>query len=154
TALVVERVIGLVGLLATILLFMPFAGRLTEGHSFGELIGAMKGPLAAALVLGVLVLLQPAWFSRTLRLIPNEKARRFASSVIDAATAYSTRRGTMLFALALAVVGQITTTLMYFCNAMSIATEGVHTSEVLFASAVMTLGTFIAPSASGEGVRE
>ena len=30
----------------------------------------------------------------------------------------------------------------------------MHATEVLFASAVMTLGTFIAPSASGEGVRE
>ena len=48
----------------------------------------------------------------------------------------------------------MTTTLMYFCNAMSIAAGGVHPSEVLFASAVMTLGTFVAPSASGEGVRE
>jgi uncharacterized membrane protein YbhN (UPF0104 family) len=154
TALAVERIIGLVGLLATILLFMPFAGRLTQGQSFGEMVGAMKVPLAGAMVLGVLVLLQPAWFQPVLRLIPHEKARRFAASVINAATAYSNRRGHMLFALGLAVVGQVTTTLMYFCNAMSIAAGGVHPSEVLFASAVMTLGTFVAPSASGEGVRE
>src|SRR6185295_13326375 len=68
--------------------------------------------------------------------------------------AYSSHRGHLLLALVMAIIGQITTTLMYFCNAMSIAAEGVHTSEVLFASAVMTLGTFVAPSASGEGVRE
>lgn len=154
TALAVERIIGLVGLLATILLFMPFAGRLIEGHSFGEMVGAMKVPLAGAMLLGVLVLLQPAWFQPVLRVIPSEKIRNFAGHVINSATAYSNRRGYMLFALLLAVVGQVTTTLMYFCNAMSIAAEGVHTSEVLFASAVMTLGTFIAPSASGEGVRE
>lgn len=154
TALAVERIIGLVGLLATILIFMPFAGRLTQGHSFGELVGAMKIPLAGAMVLGVLVLLQPGWFNPILRLVPHEKVRRFAASVIQSATAYSNRRGHMLFALGLAVVGQVTTTLMYFCNAMSIAAENVHTTEVLFASAVMTLGTFIAPSASGEGVRE
>jgi hypothetical protein len=54
----------------------------------------------------------------------------------------------------MAVVGQLTTTLMYFCNAMSLATQNVRASEVLFASAVMTFGTFVAPSASGEGVRE
>lgn len=154
TALAVERIIGLVGLLATILLFMPFAGRLIQGHSFGEMIGAMKVPLAGAMLLGVLVLLQPSWFQSLLRLIPSEKVRSFAGHVITSATAYSDRRGYMLFALVLAVVGQVTTTLMYFCNAMSIAAEGVHTSEVLFASAVMTLGTFVAPSASGEGVRE
>ena len=61
-----------------------------------------------------------------LRLIPHEKARGFAASVINAATAYSNRRGHMLFALGLAVVGQVTTTLMYFCNAMSIAAGGVQ----------------------------
>src|SRR5258708_6172195 len=43
---------------------------------------------------------------------------------------------------------------MYFANAMALATQNVHASEVLFASAVMTFGTFVAPSASGEGVRE
>jgi uncharacterized membrane protein YbhN (UPF0104 family) len=154
TALAVERVIGLVGLFAVILLFMPFAGRLTEGQSFGEMVGAMKVPFAAAMLMGVLLLLQPSWFRGLLRLVPSERLRRFASNVIDAATAYSSHRGHLLVALAMAIVGQITTTLMYFCNAMSLATQNVHPSEVLFASAVMTFGTFVAPSASGEGVRE
>ncbi len=154
TALAVERVIGLVGLFAVILLFMPFAGRLTEGQSFGELVGAMKVPFAAAMVTGVLLLLQPSWFRGLLRLVPSARLKKFAGNVIDAATAYSTHRMHLLLALAMAIVGQITTTLMYFCNAMSLAAQNVHTSEVLFASAVMTFGTFVAPSASGEGVRE
>jgi uncharacterized membrane protein YbhN (UPF0104 family) len=154
TALAVERVIGLVGLFAVILLFMPFAGRLMQGQSFGEMVGAMKVPFAAAMLAGLLLLLQPSWFRGLLRLVPSERLKRFAGNVIDAATAYSTHRTHLLLALALAIVGQITTTLMYFCNAMSLATPNVHTSEVLFASAVMTFGTFVAPSASGEGVRE
>jgi uncharacterized membrane protein YbhN (UPF0104 family) len=154
TALAVERLIGLVGLFAVILMFMPFAGRITQGQSFGEMVGAMKVPFAAAMIAGVLLLLQPAWFRGLLRLVPTEKLRRFAGNVIDAATAYSSHRGHLLLALAMAIIGQITTTLMYFCNAMSLATPNVHTSEVLFASAVMTFGTFVAPSASGEGVRE
>src|SRR5207253_11319701 len=82
------------------------------------------------------------------------RARTFADNVIDAATAYADRRGHLLLALGLAVFGQLTTTLMYFANAMSLATHNVRVSEVLFASAVMTFGTFVAPSASGEGVRE
>lgn len=154
TALGVERVIGLVGLLVVILLFMPFAGRLTQGQSFGEMVGAMKVPLAGAAVLGVLVLLRPEWFRGLLRLVPSERLRRFAGNVVDSATAYGSHRGSLVLALALAIVGQLTTTLMYFCNAMSLSTAGVHPTEVLFASAVMTLGTFVAPSASGEGVRE
>jgi len=154
TVLAVERVIGLVGLFAVILLFMPFAGRVTQGQSLGGLVAAMKVPLAATAVFGFLVLLQPGWFRGFLRLVPSAGARRFAASVIDAATAYGHRRGYLLLALLLAVVGQITTTLMYFANAMSLGAASVRPSEVLFASAVMTFGTFVAPSASGEGVRE
>lgn len=154
TTLVVERLLGLVGLFVVILLFMPFAGRITQGQSFGELVAAMKIPIAATAVFGVLILLQPAWFRGLLRLVPAGRLRAFASSAIDSATAYSTRRRHLLLALGLAIFGQLTTTLMYFCNAMALATQNVHATEVLFASAVMTLGTFIAPSASGEGVRE
>lgn len=154
TALVVERLLGLVALLAVILLFMPFAGRLTQGQTLGELVGALRLPLAGAAVLGVLLLLQPSWFRGLLRLVPGERLRTLLSNVIDAATAYGHHRGSLLLALGLAVFGQITTTLMYFGNAMAITTQGVSVTEVLFAAAVMTLGTFVAPSASGEGVRE
>jgi hypothetical protein len=154
TTLVVERLLGLVALFAVILLFMPFAGRILQGQSFGELVAAMKLPIAATLVLGVLLLLQPTWFRGLLRLVPSARAKRLAGHFIDSATAYSARRPSLLLALGLAVFGQLTTTLMYFCNAMALATQNVHAAEVLFASAVMTLGTFIAPSASGEGVRE
>ena len=78
TTLVVERLLGLVGLFAVILLFMPFAGRITQGQSFGELVAAIKIPIAATLVFGVLVLLQPEWFRGLLRLIPNGRLRNFA----------------------------------------------------------------------------
>src|SRR5438093_8402298 len=154
TVLAVERVLGLVGLFAVILLFMPFAGRITQGQSLGELVGAMKVPLAGTTLFGILILLRPTWFRGLLRVLPGARVRHFAGNVIDAATAYSNRRGYLLFALVLAVVGQVTTTLMYFANAMSLGTQHVRASEVLFASAVMTFGTFVAPSASGEGVRE
>lgn len=154
TVLAVERIIGLVGLLGVILLFMPFAGRLTQGQSFGELVGALTLPLAATAVFGVLILLQPSWFRGILAILPGQRIKKFTSNVIDAATAYSNSRSSLVLALVLALVGQITTTLMYFANAMSLATQNVKTVEVLFASAVMTFGTFVAPSASGEGVRE
>jgi hypothetical protein len=154
TTLVVERLLGLVGLFVVILLFMPFAGRITQGQSLGELVAAMKVPIAATAVFGVLILLQPHWFRGLLHLVPSGRLQRFAANAMDSATAYSTRRSHLLLALGLAIFGQLTTTLMYFCNAMALATQNVHATEVLFASAVMTLGTFIAPSASGEGVRE
>jgi uncharacterized membrane protein YbhN (UPF0104 family) len=154
TTLVVERVLGLVGLLAVILLFMPFAGRVTEGQTLGQIVAGLKVPIAGAVVFAVLLLVQPELFRSLLRLVPHAGLRRFAHHVIDAITAYSQRRGHLVLALAIAIFGQITTTLMYFANAMAVSAQGAHVSEILFAAAVMTLGTFIAPSASGEGVRE
>lgn len=153
TAIAIERVIGAVGLLLTIVLFMPFAGDLLHGQSFGELVGAMRVPLVFGALLATLLVLQPRWFEPVLGLLP-ARAHGLARKVLDAATAYQGRRSYLVIALAMAVIGQVTTTLMYFCNAMAIHTASVSTMEVLFASAVMTLGTFVAPSASGEGVRE
>ncbi len=152
TALAVERVIGLVGLLAVILMFMPFADLGNKG--LGELVSALKLPIAAGVFFGLLLLLQPNWFQPLVRLVPTAKLRNFVTSAITSATAYSSNRMPLLVALGCAVFGQVTTMFMYFGNAMALQVEGVTTAQVLYASAVMTLGTFLAPSASGEGVRE
>lgn len=152
TALAVERLIGLVGLFVVILLFMPFAN--LGDRSLGELAQAMAIPLGAGMIFGILLLLQPAWFGWLVRLMPHPKLKKFLDSAITAATAYSQRRSALLIALGCAVFGQITTMFMYFGNAMALQVEGVTMAQVLYASAIMTLGTFLAPSASGEGVRE
>jgi hypothetical protein len=59
-----------------------------------------------------------------------------------------------LIALACAVFGQVTTMAMYFGNAMALQVEGVTMLQVFYAAAVMTLFTFLIPTAAGEGVRE
>lgn len=152
TAIVVERLIGLVGLFTVILLFMPFVS--LGGRDLAELLSAMKIPIAAAVLFGVLLLLQPRWFQPLVGLMPHPKLKSFLANAITSLTAYASARGSLLVALACAVVGQLTTMFMYFGNAMALQVEGVTMAEVLYASAVMTLGTFLAPSASGEGVRE
>ena len=152
TALAVERVIGLVGLLATILLFMPFAD--LSGRDLADIVQAMAVPLAAAMIFGLLLLLRPELFSPVIRLIPVAKVRNFVQGTITSATAYSSRRSALVIALLCAVFGQITTMAMYFANAMALQVEGVTMLQVFYAAAVMTLGTFITPTAAGEGVRE
>ncbi len=152
TALAVERVVGLVGLLAVILGFMPFAH--LEGRDLADVVRAMALPIAAAMICGVLLLLRPEWFQALVRFLPGAKARSFLERAITSATAYSSRRSALLVALGCAIFGQLTTMFMYFGNAMALDVEGVTVAQVLYASAVMTLGTFLAPSASGEGVRE
>jgi len=152
TVLAVERVIGLVGLLAVVLLFMPFAH--LEGQGMADMLKALALPIACAMVFGVLLLLQPTWFRPLIRFIPMAKVRTFVQSAVEAATAYSSRRNALVLALACAIFGQITTTLMYFGNAMALGCTGVTMMQVMYAASVMTVGTFLIPSAAGEGVRE
>lgn len=152
TAIAAERVIGLVGLLTVILAFMPFAG--LDGKDLADVMKALALPIAAAIVFGLLLLMRPAMFHGLARFIPHPKLKSFFTSAIESATAYSSNRRALLIALACAVFGQITTMFMYFGNAMALDVKGASTMQILYASAVMTLGTFLAPSASGEGVRE
>lgn len=152
TALAVERVIGLVGLLAVILMFMPFAN--LGGRDLQDVIAGLRIPIAAGVFFGVLFLLQPSWFRGLARAVPSEKGRVFLTNAIESATAYGSNRMPLLIALACAVVGQLTTMFMYFGNAMALDVQGTTMTQILYASAIMTLGTFLAPSASGEGVRE
>jgi uncharacterized membrane protein YbhN (UPF0104 family) len=152
TVLAIERVTGLVGLLATILLFMPFAD--LQGRSIADILQAMALPLAGALLCGLLLLLRPALFTPLIRLVPIAKVRGFLESAVRSATAYSSRRSALVIALLCAIFGQITTMAMYFGNAMALGVEGVTLLQVFYAAAVMTLFTFIIPTAAGEGVRE
>jgi uncharacterized membrane protein YbhN (UPF0104 family) len=152
TVLAVERITGLIGLIATILLFMPFAD--LRGRGVADVLSAMALPLSAAVLFGLMLLLKPDLFMPLTRLMPIAKVRNFLDSAIRSATAYSTRRGTLVIALACAVFGQLTTMAMYFGNAMALQVEGVTVLQVFYAAAVMTLFTFLIPTAAGEGVRE
>jgi hypothetical protein len=152
TVIAVERIIGLVGLLASILLFMPFAD--LGGRDLADIVQSLAVPLAATMLFGLMLLLRPGLFSPFLRLVPVAKVRGFIGSAIQSATAYSTKRSALVIALLCAVFGQLTTMAMYFANAMALQVEGVTMLQVFYAAAVMTLGTFVTPTAAGEGVRE
>src|SRR5207249_1636940 len=68
--LVVERVLGLVGIFSVILVLLPFARDITQRQSLGELVAGTRWLLAATTLVGVLILLQPGWFRGLLRLAP------------------------------------------------------------------------------------
>jgi hypothetical protein len=152
TALAVERVTGLVGLLATILLFMPFAD--LGGRGLADVLQGMAVPLGAAVLFGLMLLIRPELFVPLIRLVPVARIRTFLNNAVRSATAYSTRRTSLVIALACAVFGQVTTMAMYFGNAMALQVEGVTMLQVFYAAGVMTLFTFLIPTAAGEGVRE
>jgi uncharacterized membrane protein YbhN (UPF0104 family) len=152
TVLAIERITGMVSLLATILLFMPFAD--LRGRGIADVLQAMALPLGAAMLFGLMLLVRPELFAPVIRLVPIARVRKFLDNAVRSATAYSTRRGTLLIALMCAIFGQVTTMAMYFANAMALQVEGVTMLQVFYAAAVMTLFTFVIPTAAGEGVRE
>ncbi len=69
TVLAVERITGLVGLLATILLFMPFAD--LRGRGIADVLQAMAVPLGAAMLFGLMLLRAArSLFAPLIRLVP------------------------------------------------------------------------------------
>lgn len=152
TALAVERLVGFVSLLGALLLILPFAD--VGGDDFKGFLAALKVPVFFAVILGSLFLMQPGWFASVPKLVPNPRAQEFLTNAIKSATAYSSNRSALVIAMACAVFGQFTTMFMYVGNAYALGVTGASVTQILAASAVMTFGTFIFPSASGEGVRE
>jgi uncharacterized membrane protein YbhN (UPF0104 family) len=152
TALAVERLVGFVSLLGAILIILPFAD--VGGENFQGVLKAVKFPLVGAVILGAFFLLQPSWFASLVRLVPHARAQKFLGDAIQSATAYSHQRSALVIAMGCAIFGQFTTMFMYLGNAYALGVEGVDVTKILAASAVMTFGTFLVPSASGEGVRE
>lgn len=152
TALAVERLIGFVSLLGALLIILPFAD--IGGEDFKSFLSAVKLPVAGAVIVGSLFLLQPGWFDRLPGLVPHKGAQSFLRNAITSATAYSSNRTALVVAMACAIFGQFTTMFMYVGNAYALGIESVTVTQLLAATAVMTFGTFIFPSASGEGVRE
>ena len=152
TALAVERLVGFVSLLGALLLILPFAD--VGGEDFKGFLAALKVPVFFAVILGSLFLMQPGWFASVPKLVPNPRVQEFLTNAIKSATAYSSNRSALVIAMACAVFGQFTTMFMYVGNAYALGVTGASVTQILAASAVMTFGTFIFPSASGEGVRE
>ena len=119
TVLAVERVIGLVGLLAVILLFMPFAGRITQGPSLGDVVEAMTVPLGAA---GLRLAAPASAGGGSAAPAPGPgRQRPRVREQRDRAAPPRTRAGGASSAgrARLAIFGQITTMAMYFGNAMA-----------------------------------
>ena len=150
----IERITGSSACIATILLFMPFADLQGRGirRRAAEAGGAAR---RARLLFGLHAAAAPSTFRAADP--PRCRSPRCArSSRTRSAAPPPTRPGAArsLIALLCAIFGQVTTMAMYFGNAMALQVEGVTMLQVFYAGAVMTLFTFLIPTAAGEGVRE
>jgi uncharacterized membrane protein YbhN (UPF0104 family) len=155
TVIVIDKAIGFVSLGALVLVVFPLGFQLVPGFDPGR-AAAVGAGLALATAVFFAALLFPGLTRPLLRLLPSARVRPFAARVLDAATAYSGRRRTLLWATALAVFGHLTTALMY--HALLLGLGDVAAAPplgiVLFSALLMTCATLVGPTVGGEGIRE
>ncbi len=149
----IDKVIGLVSLSALLLIVFPLGWELLPGLDPQKAM-IVGGGMAVATAGFFAVLLTPALTRPLLRFVPTSKLRAFADRVFDAATAYAGHRRVLLEAVGLAIVGHLTTALMYWGILMGIAEGAPDVGLVLFAALVMTSFTLVGPTVGGEGIRE
>lgn len=152
----IDKVIGLVGLACLLVIIFPIGWRVLPG--FDERMALIVAGGAIAFTSGFFaVLLAPGLTRPLARFVPGAKIRAFAERVLEASTAYAGHREMLLGAVGLAIVGHLTTALMYWTLLMGLSDAGVQgpgIGMVLFSALLMTSATLVGPTVGGEGIRE
>ncbi len=154
--IVIDKVIGLVGLASLLVIVFPVGWRVLPGFDEGKALILVAGMIVATAIFFA-VLLAPGLTRPLVRLVPTARGRAFAERVFEAATAYTGHRKVLLLAVVLAVVGHLTTALMYWGLLMGLSEAGVAApgvGTVLFSALLMTSATLVGPTVGGEGIRE
>jgi len=154
--IVIDKVVGLVSLASLLLVVFPLGWSILPG--FDRQTALVVGLVSAAMTaVFFTILLAPSLTRPLLRLVPAGRLRDFGGRVFEAATAYANHRKTLLSAVGLAVVGHLTTALMYWALLTGMSKAGAGGPSlwiVLFAALVMTAATLVGPTVGGEGIRE
>ena len=152
----VDKLVGFTSLLSVVLVVFPF-GWARLPISSAAVAGWTFAGLSICVCMAFLLLLNPRWTGLVSGWLPQGRLRVFALSALEAATAYAGRARLLLFAVALGLVGHLTTALMY-CSILKgiISTAGAQPSlgTVLLVALLMTCATLVLPTLGGEGVRE
>lgn len=156
-ATMVEKVLGIVGLLATFLFTLPLGYRVL-GERAVE-VAALTVPIALALVTALLLLvLWPGLGPMLVRVLPGALRLRvegFAGRVSRAAASYRERRLLLVVAVVLSFLVHFCTAALYYFTALAAGAAGASFWQVSFASSIQILATVLSPfTIAGEGVRE
>ena len=151
-ATVVEKLLGMAGILLTFLLAAPFGYHLLGPRA--QMAMAICAPVACVgLMLTLVVLAHPTalrrsvltWFSR----------QGWVQRLGDAILAYHGAMGPLVLGLLLSFVVHFTTATLYFFTALAVGAHNTHFGEVVFASSIQIFVTATSPlTLAGEGVRE
>ncbi|MCB9593775.1 MAG: flippase-like domain-containing protein [Sandaracinaceae bacterium] len=147
--IVVEKLVGLVGMAIVCAGLIPFGGI--------ELMGP-TAPLAAlgmasAAIVGLGLLRRPAWIAAVVERVPHAKARAIGAKVVDALGQSRLDARGAGTAVTLGVISHLALSSVFFATARSI---GVDASPLtlLVAGNAITLAVLLPVSVGGVGVRE
>jgi glycosyltransferase 2 family protein len=160
-ATAVEKAMGLMGLLLSFLVTLPFGW-----HVLHDSLGDLAVPtiiVAIALSVGglggfFLLLFRPGAVEALLRLVPafgRKKVEGFVGKVSRASTAYRGKGGLLASVIGLSFVVHFATAVMYWFTARAVGVMDAEFWKVAFASSIQIFATVLSPfTIAGEGIRE
>lgn len=155
-ATAVEKVMGLVGILLTFAVALPFGYPVLGERA--TLVAATTVPIALCLVAVLLFLLfRPEPVTRLLAFLTfrSGKITDFIKRVSHSAAAYKERRGLLAAVIGLSFAVHFCTAIMYYFTALAVGATNARFWEVTFASSIQIVATVLSPfTIAGEGVRE
>ncbi len=155
-ALVIDKVLGFVGIFLTFLVALPFGYRLLGDYA--GITVAITVPVATAIILAFfLALFYPGIIQFFIGLFPfpaKGKIRGYIERVNHSAAAYKHKKGLLLTCAFFAFFGHFTTAAMYFFTALAVGVAGASFWMVTFGSSIQIFATLISPTMAGEGARE
>ncbi|KPL17772.1 MAG: hypothetical protein AMJ92_11065 [candidate division Zixibacteria bacterium SM23_81] len=155
-ALVIDKVLGFLGIFLTFLVALPFGYRL-----LGEYAGitvALTVPVSLAIIFTFfLALFYPGIIQFFINLVPlpaKGKIRGYVDRINTAAAVYKHQKKLLVTGAFLAFFGHFTTAAMYFFTALAVGVLGASFWMVTFGSSIQIFATLISPTMAGEGARE
>ncbi len=153
TVVAVEKLIGFIALFLLVFLTLPLGARM---FSFNPaMLGVVLLILGSFISTAFLLLLNPRIAQVLVAALPVPGRIRHQVNTLGAAvTAYSGQRTLLMGAVVLGLGVHLAICMIYFGSAMAISGGAANVLDVLFASPLTIVGTVIAPTVGGVGVRE
>jgi len=156
-ATVVEKGLGLIGILITFLVTLPLGYGILGQRA--ALVALITVPAAAALMGGVCLLMWKTEGVAALRArfprLGASPAGAWLERLAAAAATYRTQTPLLLYAALLSFVVHFATAAVYFFTALAVGATHADFWEIAFASTIQIFATVLSPfTIAGEGVRE
>lgn len=149
----IEKFIAIVALPILVLLTLPLGARMFDINWVS--VGSVMAVLCAVICTFLLVLLNPRVVQVIVSVLPMPaRLQERVDKLGLALTAYSRQRGKLLGAVLFGLWNYLGICLVYFGTTMAVIGDSSVFLDTLFASPLIIVGSIVAPTVSGLGVRE